>query len=65
MLSGIVALAKESLARVVVKHEMAFAKTVTDRDIVTVRGEILEAEQFFTTPATERPRLFLSQILTH
>jgi len=59
-------LAKEGMTMVCVTHEMGFAREVSDRVIFMEDGEIVEvgtAEHFFTAPAEDRTRLFLSQIL--
>lgn len=59
-------LANEGMTMVCVTHEMGFAREVSDRVIFMENGCIVEvgtAEHFFTNPAEERTRLFLSQIL--
>jgi polar amino acid transport system ATP-binding protein len=59
-------LAAEGMTMVCVTHEMGFAREVSDRVIFMENGCIVEvgtAEHFFTDPAEERTRLFLSQIL--
>ena len=59
-------LANEGMTMVCVTHEMGFAREVSDRVIFMENGCIVEvgtAEHFFTDPAEERTRLFLSQIL--
>jgi len=59
-------LAREGMTMAVVTHEMGFAREVADRVLFMDRGAILEAgtpEHFFTSPAHERAKLFLSQIL--
>jgi polar amino acid transport system ATP-binding protein len=59
-------LAKEGMTMVCVTHEMGFAREVSDRVIFMEDGKIVEigtAEHFFTAPAEDRTRLFLSQIL--
>jgi polar amino acid transport system ATP-binding protein len=60
------ALAREGMTMVVVTHEMGFAREVADRVIFMDQGGIMEEgapEALFTSPAHERTRLFLSQIL--
>jgi polar amino acid transport system ATP-binding protein len=60
------ALAREGMTMVVVTHEMGFAREVADRVIFMDAGAIVEEEapsQFFSNPAQERTKLFLSQIL--
>ncbi|HSB72255.1 MAG TPA: amino acid ABC transporter ATP-binding protein [Candidatus Methylomirabilis sp.] len=59
-------LAREGMTMVVVTHEMGFAREVADRVIFMDSGAIVEEAppaQFFTHPAQERTKLFLSQIL--
>jgi polar amino acid transport system ATP-binding protein len=59
-------LAREGMTMVVVTHEMGFAREVADRVIFMDSGAIVEEAppaQFFTAPAQERTKLFLSQIL--
>ena len=59
-------LAREGMTMVCVTHEMGFAREVCDRVIFMEDGKMVEvgtAEHFFTAPAEERTRLFLSQIL--
>ncbi len=59
-------LAKEGRTMVVVTHEMAFAKEVSDRVIFMNQGVILEEstpEEMFTNPKHERTREFLSRYL--
>ena len=62
------ALALEGMTMMVVTHEMGFAQRVADRVLFMDGGEILEdtpKAQFFTNPATERARHFLTKVLTH
>jgi polar amino acid transport system ATP-binding protein len=59
-------LAAEGMTMVVVSHEMGFAREVADRVLFMDEGKILEEgtpEHFFTSPRSERTRLFLSQVL--
>lgn len=59
-------LAREGMTMVVVSHEMGFAREVAHRIIFMDEGSIIEEgspEDFFRTPATERARKFLNQIL--
>ena len=61
-------LARSGMTMIVVTHEMGFARKVADKVVFMDRGEIVEVEApetFFNTPATERSKLFLSQILGH
>jgi polar amino acid transport system ATP-binding protein len=59
-------LAREGMTMAVVTHEMGFAREVADRVLFMDHGAILEEgtpEHFVTSPAHERAKLFLSQIL--
>jgi glutamate/aspartate transport system ATP-binding protein len=61
-------LADEGMTMMVVTHEMGFARRVADLMVFMDDGEIVEAappDTFFASPASERTRTFLSQILTH
>ena len=62
------ALAQEGMTMMVVTHEMGFAQRVAGRVLFMDQGQILEdtpKAQFFTAPATERAREFVSKVLTH
>jgi glutamate/aspartate transport system ATP-binding protein len=68
VLDVMVSLAEEGMTMVVVTHEMAFASEVADRVLFMDAGRIVEDREtaaFFTEPATERAREFLSKILHH
>ena len=68
VLDVMVALAEEGMTMVVVTHEMGFARQVANQMIFMDHGEIVEIappSSFFTTPKSDRTRLFLSQILGH
>ncbi|MBI1329250.1 MAG: ATP-binding cassette domain-containing protein [Alphaproteobacteria bacterium] len=68
VLDVMVELAGEGMTMLVVTHEMGFARTVADRVCFMDGGEIVEIadpETFFTSPKSERTKLFLSQILQH
>ena len=59
-------LAREGMTMVVVTHEMGFAREVGDRFVFMEDGQVVEEgrnREFFTQPAKERTRLFLSKIL--
>ena len=59
-------LAAEGMTMVVVTHEMAFAREVSDRVVFMDQGVILEQgspEQMFRHPQNERTREFLSRYL--
>ena len=61
-------LAEEGMTMVCVTHEMGFAKSVADLMVFMDQGEIVEQSppaQFFTSPESDRTKLFLSQILSH
>lgn len=60
------ALAREGMTMVVVTHEMAFAREVSDRVVFMDQGVILEQgppDQLFATPRETRTREFLSRYL--
>ena len=59
-------LAQSGMTMIVVTHEMGFARTVADRVAHMDEGSIVEClppDRFFTNPADERTKRFLSQIL--
>ena len=59
-------LAREGMTMVVVTHEMAFAKEVSDRVVFMDQGIILEQgspEGIFTQPKNDRTREFLTRYL--
>ncbi|MBV8536876.1 MAG: amino acid ABC transporter ATP-binding protein [Alphaproteobacteria bacterium] len=66
VLDVMVALAKDGMTMMVVTHEMAFARKVSDRVIFMDTGEIVEdalTDDFFRHPQTQRARQFLSKII--
>lgn len=68
VLDVMVTLAQDGMTMVCVTHEMGFARKVADRVFFMDAGEIIEEndpETFFTSPANERTRTFLDQVLTH
>ena len=68
VLDVMTSLAREGMTMVVVTHEMGFARHAADRVVFMADGQIVEEAppaEFFTNPATERARDFLSKILTH
>ncbi|MFC3995446.1 amino acid ABC transporter ATP-binding protein [Nocardiopsis sediminis] len=68
VLDVMTSLAKEGMTMVVVTHEMGFARRAADRVIFMADGEIVEEntpDEFFTQPASERAKDFLSKILSH
>jgi polar amino acid transport system ATP-binding protein len=59
-------LAREGMTMIVVTHEMGFARVAADRVAMMDDGRIIEEgppEHFFSAPAHERTRQFLSKIL--
>lgn len=68
VLSVIKTLREEGMTMVIVTHEMAFAKEVSDRILFLDRGEILESgtpEEIFGNPKEERTRQFLNRVMLH
>jgi len=68
VLDVMIELAETGMTMVCVTHEMGFAKTVADKMIFMDEGRIVEEAspgEFFTTPKSDRTKLFLSQILSH
>ncbi len=68
VLDVMIELANEGMTMVVVTHEMGFAKSVADFVVFMDEGEIVEVAPpsiFFTSPKSDRTKLFLSQILQH
>jgi general L-amino acid transport system ATP-binding protein len=68
VLDVMIELAGDGMTMICVTHEMGFARTVADQMIFMDEGEIVERappEQFFTSPSSERARLFLSRVLAH
>ncbi len=67
VLSVIRKVAEEKLTMIVVTHEMAFAREVSDKVVFMDSGVIVESgapEEFFTNPKTERTRQFLQRYLS-
>ena len=59
-------LASEGLTMIVVTHEMAFARDVSDRVIFIDEGVICEEgdpKEFFSNPKTDRAKAFLTRFL--
>lgn len=66
VLKTIQQLADENMTMVTVTHEMAFAKSVSDRILFMVDGKVEEegtSEQVFEHPKSERTKAFLKSIL--
>ena len=59
-------LAQAGMTMMVVTHEMAFARDVSDRTIFMDRGVIVEqgpSAQLISAPREERTRIFLKRVL--
>ena len=68
VLDVIVELAYEGMTRMVVTHEMGFARKVAHRVLFMEDGQILEdtpKERFFEAPQTQRAKDFLASIISH
>jgi general L-amino acid transport system ATP-binding protein len=68
VLDVMVGRAESGMTMVCVTHEMGFAREVANQMVFMDRGEVVETAppaEFFTTPKSDRTRLFLSQILRH
>ncbi|GAA4135071.1 amino acid ABC transporter ATP-binding protein [Aminobacter aganoensis] len=68
VLDTMIELANEGMTMVCVTHEMGFAQAVADRVVFMDGGQIIEENEpvaFFSSPRSERTKLFLSQILGH
>jgi len=68
VLDVMVGLARDGMTMIVVTHEMGFARRAANRVVFMDGGQIVEEadpETFFTAPASDRARDFLSKILTH
>lgn len=68
VLETMTGLAASGMTMLCVTHEMGFARQVANRIIFMDEGRIIEGsnpENFFDNPASDRLKLFLSQILTH
>jgi glutamate transport system ATP-binding protein len=61
-------LAAEGMTMIVVSHEMGFARSAASRVVFMDAGAVVEQatpDQFFSAPATDRARDFLSKVLAH
>ena len=68
VLETMTGLAASGMTMLCVTHEMGFAREVANRVIFMDEGRIIEEnnpENFFNNPASDRLKLFLSQILRH
>jgi polar amino acid transport system ATP-binding protein len=66
VLAAMKELAEEGMTMIVVTHEMGFAREAADRVVMMDEGKIIEdgtPEHFFTAPAHDRTKQFLSKIL--
>jgi general L-amino acid transport system ATP-binding protein len=66
VLDVMIELAQGGMTMICITHEMGFARAVADRVVFMDDGQIVEVgtpEHFFTDPAEDRTKLFLSQIL--
>src|SRR6185295_13945030 len=66
VLEVMVDLAQSGMTMLCVTHEMGFARQVANRVIFMDQGQIIEQNsplEFFSSPKSERTKLFLSQIL--
>ena len=66
VLDAMIELAATGMTMIVVTHEMGFARHAADRVVYMEQGRIVEQatpEVFFTRPAVDRTRAFLSRIL--
>jgi ABC-type polar amino acid transport system ATPase subunit len=60
-------LAREGMTMVVVTHEIAFAREVSDRVVMMDEGEIIEIgppASLLRSPSHERTRTFISKVLS-
>jgi ABC-type polar amino acid transport system ATPase subunit len=61
-------LSREGMTGIVVTHEMAFARRVSDRVVFMEKGQIVDnalTDDFFQGRSSERSKRFLDQILRH
>ncbi|MGI5429664.1 amino acid ABC transporter ATP-binding protein [Streptomyces sp. CA-179760] len=61
-------LARDGMTMIVVTHEMGFARSAANRVVFMSDGGIVEdrtPDEFFTNPASDRAKDFLSKILKH
>ena len=66
VLDTMVSLAEDGMTMLCVTHEMGFARQVANRVIFMDQGQIVEQNEpnaFFSSPKSDRTKLFLSQIL--
>jgi polar amino acid transport system ATP-binding protein len=61
-------LAREGMTMLIVSHEMAFVREVSDRVVFMADGRVVEVgtpERIFDAPTAERTREFVGRILRH
>jgi glutamate transport system ATP-binding protein len=61
-------LVADGTTMIVVSHEMGFARSAAKRVVFMDHGAVVEEappDRFFTAPATERARDFMSKVLAH
>lgn len=68
VLDVIKSLAQDGMTMVIVTHEMAFAKAVSDRTLFLEKGRILEqgpSREILSNPSNERMQDFLRRVEHH
>lgn len=68
VLDAIRKLSIEGMTMIIVTHEMGFAKEICDEIVFMSEGKIVEVappDQFFSSPKSDRAKLFLSKVLIH
>jgi glutamate transport system ATP-binding protein len=68
VLDVMVELARHGMTKIVVTHEMGFARTAANRVVFMADGQIVEEatpDEFFTNPKSDRAKDFLGKILKH
>ncbi|MDE0113502.1 MAG: amino acid ABC transporter ATP-binding protein [Albidovulum sp.] len=68
VLDVMVELAESGMTMICVTHEMGFARKVADMMVFMEEGRIIESAppgEFFSSPRSDRCRMFLDQILEH
>ncbi len=68
VLDTIRALARDGITMLIVSHEMAFVREVSNRVVMMDQGKVIEIgepQQIFTAPGESRTRDFVGKILKH
>lgn len=68
VLDAIRDLARDGITMLIVSHEMAFVREVSDRVVMMADGAVIETgppAQVFDAPRTQRCRDFVGKILRH